>query len=167
MFSVWISVNLDEVQCGCKRLRREHSWDVNTDPKAKWDKEKHTRSAYNNAFGQIPDSTAKYLRCDIKTDPKVLSNFMFDIWKIKEPQLIMCIIGGAKYFKLSERLEREFMKGTIRAALKASKLSKIQINYLRSKVCLFVFVQKMVGSSQQVSKPVSSNLLVKLFMIIK
>ena len=124
MFSVWISVNIDEVQCGCKRLRREHSWDVNTDPKAKWNQEKHTRAAYNNAFGQIPDSTAKYLRCDIQTDPKILSNFMFDTWKIKEPQLIMCIIGGAKYFKLNERLEREFMKGIIRAALKASKLYK-------------------------------------------
>ncbi|CAF3355468.1 unnamed protein product [Rotaria socialis] len=31
----------------------------------------------------------------------------------------MCIIGDAKYFKLNERLEREFIKGIIQAALKA------------------------------------------------
>jgi hypothetical protein len=46
---------------------------------------------------------------------------MFEVWKVKPPQLIMCIIGGAKYFKLNERLEKEFIKGIIQAALKAGK----------------------------------------------
>jgi hypothetical protein len=49
---------------------------------------------------------------------------MFDVWDIKPPRLIMCIIGGAKYFKLNERLEREFIKGIIQAALKAGKQNK-------------------------------------------
>jgi hypothetical protein len=46
---------------------------------------------------------------------------MFEVWHVKKPRLIMCIIGGAKYFKLNERLEREFIKGIIQAALKAGK----------------------------------------------
>ena len=120
------------VRCGCKRLRREHSWDVIDDTKAKWDKKQHTIAAYNNAYGFIPETRAKYLRCDIQTDPKTLVKLLFNVWKVNQPQLIMCIIGGAKYFKLSERLEREFMKGIIRAALKASK-------YLKSKSFPFFF----------------------------
>lgn len=52
---------------------------------------------------------------------------MFNVWEMKTPRLIMCIIGGAKYFKLNERLEREFIKGIIQAALKAGKLKKESI----------------------------------------
>jgi hypothetical protein len=62
-----------------------------------------------------------YIRCDIETKPEILAQLLFDVWKIKSPQLIICIIGGAKYFKLNERLEREFIKGIIQAALKAGK----------------------------------------------
>ncbi|CAM2716373.1 unnamed protein product [Rotaria socialis] len=40
----------------------------------------------------------------------------------------MCIIGDAKYFKLNERLEREFIKGIIQAALKAGfRTSVVQL----------------------------------------
>jgi hypothetical protein len=49
---------------------------------------------------------------------------MFEVWKVKPPQLIICIIGGAKYFKLNERLEKEFIKGIIQATLKAGKKDK-------------------------------------------
>jgi hypothetical protein len=58
---------------------------------------------------------------------------MFEVWKVKEPQLIICIIGGAKYFKLNERLEKEFIKGIIQAALKAGKRyenKKLNVNDL-------------------------------------
>jgi hypothetical protein len=72
----------------------------------------------------MPQNHAHYIRCDIETQPKILAQLMFDVWEVKEPQLIMCIIGGAKYFKLSERLEREFIKGIIQAALKAGKTKK-------------------------------------------
>ena len=61
------------------------------------------------------------MRCDIETQPNILVEFMFSIWKMQKPRLILCIIGGAKYFKLNERLEKEFIKGIIQAALKAGK----------------------------------------------
>ena len=53
---------------------------------------------------------------------------MIEVWKVQPPRLIMCIIGGAKYFKLNERLEREFMKGIIQAALKAGLSILIAFN---------------------------------------
>ncbi|CAF0881591.1 unnamed protein product [Adineta steineri] len=111
----------NDPQCSCKRLRREHSWDLfeKDGNNVKWNKDDHTRSAYNNAYGYIPNTRSHYIRCDIETEPKILAKLMFDVWKVKPPRLIMCIIGGAKYFKLNERLEREFMKGIIQAALKA------------------------------------------------
>ncbi|CAF3990732.1 unnamed protein product [Rotaria sordida] len=109
----------DDIQCGCNRLRREHSWDIIDGNDREWDRKKHTESACNNAYGCIPNTHIHYIRCDIETHPLALTRLMFDVWKVKEPKLIMCITGGGKYFKLSERLEREFMKGIIQAALRA------------------------------------------------
>ncbi|CAM2727627.1 unnamed protein product [Rotaria socialis] len=109
----------NEVPCGCKRLRREHSWDISNGTDPRWRQEKHTRPAYNNAYGYIPNTHSHYIRCDIETQPSILAQLMYDVWKTKKPKLIMCIIGGAKYFKLSERLEREFIKGIIQASLRA------------------------------------------------
>jgi len=111
----------EEVRCGCKRFRREHSWDVQDSDKTKWDPKKHTTAAENNAFGFLPNSAIHYVRCDLETPPSVLAELVYEVWKVKPPKLIMCIIGGAKYFKLNERLEREFIKGIIQAALKAGR----------------------------------------------
>ncbi|CAF1110172.1 unnamed protein product [Rotaria sordida] len=112
-------ISRSDIRCGCNRLHREHSWDVINGDELVWNKKKHTTSACNNAYGFIPNSRTHYIRCDIETQPNILAKLMFDVWKVKFPRLIMCIIGGAKYFKLNERLEREFIKGIIQAALKA------------------------------------------------
>lgn len=85
----------------------------------KWDPTRHTKAAFNNAYGFLPNTRVPYIRCDLQTEPTILAQLMLDVWKMKAPRLIMCIIGGAKYFKLNERLEREFIKGIIQAALKA------------------------------------------------
>ena len=42
-------------------------------------------------------------------------------WRMSEPRLIMSIIGGAKYFTLSERLESNFINGIIDVALKSGR----------------------------------------------
>ena len=111
----------DDGHCGCHRRRRDHSWDVLDGDESAWDAKKHTREACTNAYGYVPKSGAHYLRCDIETDLDKLCQFVLKVWKIQQPRLIMCIIGGAKYFKLNERLEREFIKGIIQAALKAGE----------------------------------------------
>jgi hypothetical protein len=115
------SISRSDIRCGCNRLYREHSWDVINGEDPIWNIKKHTKSAYNNAYGYMSNTHAHYIRCDIETKPNILAKLMLDIWKMKSPRLIMCIIGGAKYFKLNERLEREFIKGIIQAALKAGK----------------------------------------------
>lgn len=157
------SKNSREIKCGCKRLRREHSWDVFENPTGKWNSKEHTIPACNNAYGFITHNQQQsfYIRCDMETPPETLLRLMLDVWKMKEPNLIMCIIGGAKYFKMNERLEREFMKGIIQAALKAGKTSSNNSSLnVKSRF-------QMVGLLQQVSKQVSQNLLEMLFMIIK
>ncbi|CAF0835391.1 unnamed protein product [Didymodactylos carnosus] len=117
--------NQRENRCGCKRLKREHSWEMPEiellrDPQdSKWDAKKHTKPAFNNAYGQMPETNVPYIRCDIETKPDTLAELMFKDWEMREPKLIMCIIGGAKYFKLNERLEKEFIKGIIQTALRA------------------------------------------------
>lgn len=121
-------VNRNDVRCSCNRLYREHSWDVINEYEIQWDKSKHTKPACNNAYGFIPHTRTQYIRCDIETQPSILTKFMFSVWKIKYPRLIMCIIGGAKYFKLNQRLEREFIKGIIQAALKAGKQIEVYLN---------------------------------------
>lgn len=75
----------------------------------------------NNAYGILPNNHSYYIRCDIETSPNILAQLLFQFWSIKPPRLIMSIIGGAKYFKLNERLEREFIKGIIQVALKAGE----------------------------------------------
>ena len=136
-------------KCGCKRLRREHSWHVFENQTGKWNIKDHTIPACNNAYGFIPHSQHQsfYIRCDMETPPITLVKMMFDVWGMKHPKLIMCIIGGAKYFKLNERLEREFMKGIIQAALKAGKISR------RTRFGISNLFQ-MVGLSPRVSKRV-------------
>ena len=89
---------------------------------------------------------------------------MYDVWKVKEPRLIMCIIGGAKYFKLNERLEKEFIKGIIQAALKAGKRTGNKAFKLTRVIACW---GKMDGLSQLDLKQVLYNLSVKQFMIIK
>ncbi|CAF1350811.1 unnamed protein product [Didymodactylos carnosus] len=113
-----------ELKCCCNRLKREHSWDLfenessSSDKQdSEWNAGTHTKIALTNAYGRIPETGAPYIRCDVDTKPETLVELMFKDWKMREPRLIMCIIGGAKYFKLNERLEKEFIKGIIQAAL--------------------------------------------------
>jgi hypothetical protein len=50
-----------------------------------------------------------------------VEKILYHVWKISQPRLIMSIIGGAKYFTLSDRLETNFINGIINVALKSGK----------------------------------------------
>ncbi len=50
-----------------------------------------------------------------------VEKILLNVWRIPSPRLIMSIIGGAKYFTLSERLETNFINGIISVALKSGK----------------------------------------------
>ena len=109
----------NEIRCGCNRVRRDHSGEILERTGIPWEKNEHTQSVLNNAYGILSNNHSYYIRCDIETSPNILAQLLFQFWNIKPPRLIMSIIGGAKYFKLNERLEREFIKGIIQVALKA------------------------------------------------
>ena len=64
----------------------------------------------------------QFIRCDIETPEAKLYNLIHEDCK-KKPGLIISIYGGAKYFKINERLEKEFMRGVIEAAATAGNIS--------------------------------------------
>jgi hypothetical protein len=45
---------------------------------------------------------------------------LLNVWKMDRPQLVVSVIGGAKYFTLSDRLETNFINGLIDVALRSS-----------------------------------------------
>lgn len=63
----------------------------------------------------------QYIRFDINTPANYLKQFMFECWKMKKPDLVISLIGGAKLFKSHERIEIEFIDGIIKLAIQASK----------------------------------------------
>jgi len=48
-----------------------------------------------------------------------VEKILLEAWKIPKPRFIVSIIGGAKYFKLSEQLETNFIKGIVDIAQKS------------------------------------------------
>ncbi len=63
----------------------------------------------------------QFIRCDITTPVENLYNLVHKDCNQK-PSLIISIYGGAKYFKMNERLEKEFMRGIIEAATAAGNV---------------------------------------------
>jgi len=49
----------------------------------------------------------------LDTPVEKVEKILREAWKIPKPRLIMSIIGGAKYFTLSDRLETNFINGII------------------------------------------------------
>jgi len=49
----------------------------------------------------------------LDTPVEKVEKILLEAWKIPKPRLIMSIIGGAKYFTLSDRLETNFINGII------------------------------------------------------
>ena len=53
----------------------------------------------------------------MNTPVEKTEKILLKAWKIPEPELILSIIGGAKYFTLSDRLETNFINSIINVAL--------------------------------------------------
>jgi hypothetical protein len=51
-----------------------------------------------------------------------VEKILLEAWKIPKPRFIVSIIGGAKYFKLSDRLETNFINGIIDIAQKSGRI---------------------------------------------
>lgn len=56
----------------------------------------------------------QYIRVDAKTDVNILEQFILKHWKLKKPNLIISVTGGAQNFTLRSRLSKVFRKSLIK-----------------------------------------------------
>ncbi|CAF1536317.1 unnamed protein product, partial [Adineta steineri] len=113
--------------CQCGRLKPSHSYttlhhlDLNerTDINVKWNEGRDSSSVPINVYGIRPSNGPKFIRCDNRTKPLSLYNLILNDCKKQEPTLLISAYGGAKYFTLSERLEKDFVTGIIDLATRA------------------------------------------------
>ncbi|CAF0987789.1 unnamed protein product [Adineta ricciae] len=64
---------------------------------------------------KLSSNEPRYIRCDINTPPEKIEKLLTEIWKVERPKLLVAVIGGAKYFKMSEGLEEKFCSKIIDA----------------------------------------------------
>ncbi|CAF1481133.1 unnamed protein product [Rotaria sordida] len=116
-------------KCGCGRLKSSHSYDEDQ-PISQSDDEWNYASCskmiedtknFGILYNPYETHFTKLIRCDIKALAEKLYELIHNDCNQKPP-LIISIYGGAKYFKMNERLEKEFMRGIIEAATTAGNV---------------------------------------------
>jgi hypothetical protein len=63
----------------------------------------------------------------LDTPQEKVEKILLEAWKIPKPRFIVSIIGGAKYFKLNDRLETNFINGVVDIIQKSSILQNNSI----------------------------------------
>ncbi|CAF1094081.1 unnamed protein product [Adineta steineri] len=109
----------EEDICVCNKQRGSHKDKSYSSPEdVVWAMERNTKEITKPEHGMLPNG-ALYLRLALDTPVAKVGKLLFDVWKIPHPRLIMSVIGGAKYFTLSDRLESNFINSIIEVALKS------------------------------------------------
>ncbi|CAF1116563.1 unnamed protein product, partial [Adineta steineri] len=110
---------VEEDICICNKPLRYHEDKSDSKTKeAKWTMEQNTKERIKPVHGILPNG-ALFLRLALDTPVAKVGKLLSEVWKTPPPRLIMSIIGGAKYFTLSDRLESNFINGIIEVALKS------------------------------------------------
>jgi hypothetical protein len=121
--------------CPCDRMIRRHSLigdclesnalaSGNTawEPPAKYlDNKTHSVEVPVSVFGTLKPVGCKFIRIDSRIPVKDLFGLILEDCRRQKPDLIITVYGGAKYFTMTERLEKEFIRGVIDAATMAGK----------------------------------------------
>ncbi|XP_065052963.1 transient receptor potential cation channel subfamily M member 7-like isoform X2 [Rhopilema esculentum] len=89
-------------RCCCGRLRYEHNEWIDGGFGNEWSAIRHVKESPTNAFGQVSFSPkqhnaslgAEYVRLSDSTNVEAIWNMMKNFWSLKEPKLILSIIGG-------------------------------------------------------------------------
>lgn len=81
----------------------------------------HSKNVPLNVFGTMKPNGCKFLRIDNRLKVEHLYKLILKDCQGKRPNVILSIFGGAKFFTMTERLEKEFIAGVIDAATMASK----------------------------------------------
>ncbi|XP_027006707.2 transient receptor potential cation channel subfamily M member 2 [Tachysurus fulvidraco] len=135
-FSSWIKNNIKKKECcfyvecdregicECGYPKTKHHDDA-IKPEdytgQQYDKLKHTREFPTDAFGDISfgglgSKTGKYIRVSSDTPVEKLYQFMIEYWKLRPPNLLISVTGGAKNFHMKTDLKNKFRRGLIKVA---------------------------------------------------
>ncbi|CAF1102784.1 unnamed protein product [Adineta steineri] len=121
----------NDKSCCCDRLIRRHSFDgtslqsnITNNGETEWNPPNdyrifvHSTKVPINVFGRIKSTNCKFVRIDTRSK-------ITDIYKLlvddcggdkHKPSLILSVYGGAKYFLVPEKLEKEIIRGIVDAA---------------------------------------------------
>lgn len=116
--------------CPCERMIRRHSLvgeclqskavangNHSWEPPTKFlDNTTHSTKVPINVYGTLNSDGCKYIRIDNRVPVKDVFQLILDDCGKQKPALIISVYGGAKYFTMTERLEKEFIRGVIDAA---------------------------------------------------
>lgn len=58
----------------------------------------------------------------INTEVEKVEEVLLKAWNLPKPQFIITILGGTKYFKMSDRIETNFINGIIELIKQSSML---------------------------------------------
>ncbi|CAF3987348.1 unnamed protein product, partial [Rotaria sp. Silwood2] len=126
--------NIQDQLCPCGRMIRRHSSTGDSletaeakrgntkfkHPNEFLEGNKHSVAVPVNVFGTLQPSGCKYLRLDVRLPMKDLFQLILEDCGGQKPALILSVYGGAKYFTMTEQLEKEFIRGVIDAATMAN-----------------------------------------------
>jgi hypothetical protein len=123
----------DTSVCPCGRLVRCHSFngislqsEAANDRKPQWTPPETFESVSSTAvpptvFGRLKPTDCKFIRLDDQTRMGCVYDLLLEDCGRKKPALILSAYGGAKYFTMTEKLEKEIIRGIIDAATTAGK----------------------------------------------
>ncbi|CAF3764142.1 unnamed protein product [Rotaria sp. Silwood1] len=101
--------NKDDI-CICERRKEEHEdYEESED---RWTMTYHTREVISSDFGTLSHG-GMYVRLALDTPLEKVEKILLDAWKIHQPLFIATIVGGAKYFKMNDKLETNFINGIV------------------------------------------------------
>ncbi|CAF1229932.1 unnamed protein product [Rotaria sordida] len=103
--------NENDDTCACKRPQDKHKFQQSIE-NSRWTMIYNTREEINAAYGRLQKG-AKFVRLALDTPEEKTEKILRDAWDLPTPSFIISIIGGAKYFKISDRLETNFINGII------------------------------------------------------
>jgi hypothetical protein len=122
--------------CRCGRLVRRHSFDGESlpsssgyiidhipDPQSEFKPYHHSANVPVTVFGKLKSNGCKFLRIGDQSNMNTIYKLLVDdCGGVKhKPSIILSVYGGAKYFTMVERLEKEIIRGIIDVATKAGK----------------------------------------------
>uniref|UniRef100_A0A8C1D523 Transient receptor potential cation channel, subfamily M, member 2 n=1 Tax=Cyprinus carpio carpio TaxID=630221 RepID=A0A8C1D523_CYPCA len=86
-----------------------------------WDTHRHVREVPTDAFGDITfgglgQKTGKYVRVSSDISSESLYQLMTEHWKLRSPNLLISVTGGAKNFYMKTHLKDKFRRGLIKVA---------------------------------------------------